>query len=147
MANCGRPDSNSSQFYITQAKTPWLDGFHVVFGEVIKGFDIIKSLEECCSTELSKSEQLKPIKKITIINCGELTTVKKVKKTYGEHKLREVVDLNIYLEPWDGKHEATLVWLHGLGDNAYGYLDVFKGITSGLLGDRTKVVLLTAPER
>lgn len=44
MANCG-PNTNGSQFFITTVPCPWLNGHHVVFGEVKKGMNVLKTLE------------------------------------------------------------------------------------------------------
>merc|ERR1712007_109429 len=65
MANAG-PNTNGSQFFLCTAKTAWLDGKHVVFGQVCDGMDVVKKIEAF------GSQSGKTSAKINIQNCGQL---------------------------------------------------------------------------
>ncbi|XPT02450.1 Peptidylprolyl isomerase [Ascochyta lentis] len=66
MANSGK-DTNGSQFFITTVITSWLDGRHVVFGEVLEGYDVVEKIEN-----VPKGPGDKPVKTVKIAKSGEL---------------------------------------------------------------------------
>ncbi|CUG58304.1 cyclophilin-type peptidyl-prolyl cis-trans isomerase, putative [Bodo saltans] len=66
MANSG-PHSNGSQFFICTANTPWLNGKHVVFGRVVDGLELIKSVERLGSPSGKTNGR------VFISDCGEHT--------------------------------------------------------------------------
>lgn len=65
MANAG-PNTNGSQFFLCTIATPWLDGKHVVFGEVVEGMDVVKSVEAV------GSKSGKTLQQVLIETCGEV---------------------------------------------------------------------------
>ncbi|MBB6680974.1 peptidylprolyl isomerase [Aequorivita sp. 609] len=72
MANSG-PATNGSQFFVTLKETPWLDGRHTIFGEIVVGQDIVDAIG-VVETEKPGDKPISPviIEKVNIINKGKV---------------------------------------------------------------------------
>jgi peptidyl-prolyl cis-trans isomerase A (cyclophilin A) len=65
MANAG-PNTNGSQFFVTVAATPWLNGKHTIFGEVVDGMDVVQAISQADTDPTDKPTQPITVERIEI---------------------------------------------------------------------------------
>ncbi len=70
MANSG-PNTNGSQFFITEVPTPWLDGRHTIFGAVIKGLEVVNTIANSKTGAQDKPVETISMEKVSIITKGD----------------------------------------------------------------------------
>lgn len=66
MANSG-PNTDGSQFFLTFTATPWLDNKHTIFGQVVKGLEVLKSIEKLGSRSGKTSEEVVLVKATILV--------------------------------------------------------------------------------
>ena len=71
MANPGPPNTNGSQFFITHAETPWLNGRHTIFGEVVVGIEVVDSIAAVPVSPANKPTVDVLMNKVEIIRNGK----------------------------------------------------------------------------
>ena len=94
IANSG-PATNGSQFFITEAPTPWLDGLHTIFGQLVKGIEIQDSISNVKTGIANRPITDVVINELNIIRKGEAAQLFDAPKTWGnKDKIQEKLKID-----------------------------------------------------
>ncbi|MFM1877570.1 MAG: hypothetical protein RLZZ241_436 [Bacteroidota bacterium] len=122
MANAG-PKTNGSQFFITHAPTPWLDGRHTIFGEVVQGIEVVDSIAGVAVSE-NGNKPLQPVimNKVEIIRKGKearnFDAVKIMTDYFRDEEAREAAQkarLEGFVNDMEARKASATVSASGLG--------------------------------
>ena len=119
MANSG-PATNGSQFFITEAPTPWLDGLHTVFGQLVKGIEIQDSISNVKTGIANRPITDVVIYELNIIRKGETAQLFDAPKTWDnkdkiqeELKMEEERKMKVVLGRMDSLSKLDNIILKG----------------------------------
>ncbi len=88
MANAG-PGTNGSQFFVTLAETPWLDGRHTIFGKVVQGLEVVDSIGTVETGQQDRPVNEVKIESVNIIRKGKEAKNFKASETF-ENNLSKI---------------------------------------------------------
>ena len=122
MANSG-PKTNGSQFFITHKETPWLNGKHTVFGEVVEGMEVVDAI---ANTETSQSPPNRPVADVV------MNTVEIIRKGKVARKFDAVEVMSDYFAAEEAAEEAKKKMLSDFVAEVEKQMEVAQELPSGL---------------
>ncbi len=131
MANAG-PNTNGSQFFITFAAAPWLDGGYSIFGDLISGQDVLNRLERIDPASSDPQYVFSPDDALAKVRRGGLTLPQGAKGTLGEYLDQKLGNLPEPGERFEVAGYSAVVGQSGSGDTLIGFYakpDILESVT------------------